>query len=247
MIQWLRSLLFTLIVYPVMMIVALVYAPWALFSPEGAAAAAKTWARFTIFMARVLLGIKSEIRGTPPTGEVLLAAKHQSFLDILIIFVAVPRARFIMKKELTKIPVFGQYALRLGCIPVDRGRRGAAIRSMLQDVRGGKDIAGQLVIYPQGTRTAPDEDAPYKLGTAALYQDLGQPCVPVACNVGLFWPRKGVKKNPGTAVIEFLPEIPAGLSNGELMSRLKAAIEPASDALMAEAGFHRTPRITPDN
>lgn len=242
MIQWLRSLLFTLIVYPAMLIVALAYAPWAMFSAEGAAAAAKTWARFTIFMARVLLGIRSEVRGTPPTGDVMLAAKHQSFLDILIIYVAVPRARFIMKKELTRIPVFGQYALRLGCIPVDRGRRGAAIRTMLSDVKSGRDIAGQMVIYPQGTRTAPDEDAPYKMGTAALYQELGQPCVPVACNVGLFWPRKGLKKKPGVAVVEFLPEIPAGLPASELMTRLKSAIEPASDRLMAEAGFHRLPK-----
>lgn len=243
MIQWLRSLLFTLTIYTVMVGIGIVYLPWALLSSEGAAAAARTWAKFTIWLARVLLGIKVEIRGTPPTGDVMIAAKHQSFLDILIIYAAVPRARFIMKKELTRLPIFGQYALRMGCIPVDRGRKGAAIRSMLSDVAGVKDLHGQLVIYPQGTRTAPYEDAPYKKGTAALYLELKRPCVPVACNVGLFWPRKGLIKHPGTAVIEFLPMLPANLPVRSLMAQLEAAIEPASDRLMAEAG-HPRPALT---
>ena len=222
-----------------MAVIGIVYLPWALVSSDGAAAAARAWAKFTIWLARIMLGIKVEIRGTAPTGDVMVAAKHQSFLDILIIYLAVPRARFIMKKELTRLPIFGQYALRLGCIPVDRGRKGAAIRSMLSDVAGVKDLHGQLVIYPQGTRTAPYQDAPYKKGTAALYMELKQPCVPVACNVGLFWPRKGITKHPGTAVVEFLPALPAELPSRILMTQLEAAIEPASDRLMAEAGHPR--------
>lgn len=239
MIQWLRSLLFTIVIYTAMTVIGILYLPWALISSDGAAAAARAWARFCIKVARPLVGITVELRGTPPTDDVMIASKHQSFLDILIIFMAVPRARFIMKKELTRIPIFGMYALRLGCIPVDRGRKGAAIRSMLGDVAGVKDLNGQLVIYPQGTRTAPYENVPYKKGTAALYMELKRPCVPVACNVGLFWPRKGIRKNPGVAVLEFLPALPANLPVRVLMSELEARIEPASDQLMAEAGFPR--------
>jgi 1-acyl-sn-glycerol-3-phosphate acyltransferase len=178
-----------------------------------------------------------EVRGTPPTFEALVAGKHQSFLDIILIFGAVPRGKFIMKRELVWAPVLGQYALRIGCIPVRRGRRGQAIRQMLTDVAAGRAEPGQLIIYPQGTRLAPGVRAPYKTGTAALYAELGQPCVPVACNVGLFWGRKSFSIRPGRAVVEFLPPIPPGLTTSEFMARLEAAIEPASDRLMAEAGF----------
>jgi 1-acyl-sn-glycerol-3-phosphate acyltransferase len=216
---------------------ALAFLPWALLSRDGAFAAAHAWCRLARRLARAVVGIETEVRGTPPSGEVLIAAKHQSFLDIVLIYGAVPRGRFIMKKELVRTPIIGQYALRLGCIPVDRGRRGQAIRQMLADVAAGRQEPGQLIIYPQGTRVPPGARLPYKGGAAALYAELGQPCVPVACNVGLFWPRRGGAWRPGRAVVEFLDPLPPGLPPAELMARLEAAIEPASDRLMAEAGF----------
>ena len=235
MIQWLRSLLFVALIYGAMLPYGLAYLPAAIRSRDGAVAAAHAWCRFILWLAPRLLGLRTEIRGTPPTSEVMIAAKHQSFLDIIMIYAAVPRAKFIMKKELTRAPILGQYALRLGCIPVDRGRRGQAVKQMLADVTAGAADPGQLVIYPQGTRIAPGVRAPYKIGTGALYQDLGQPCVPAACNVGLFWPRKGILRKPGVAVVEFLDPIPPGLPLPQFMARLEAAVEGASDRLMAEA------------
>ena len=177
------------------------------------------------------------MRGTPPTGEAVIAAKHQSFFDIILIFHAVPRARFIMKRELIWVPFLGQYALRIGCIPVDRGKRGAAITKMKADVAQGAGFPGQLIIYPQGTRVAPGVAMPYKVGTGLIYEQLGQPCVPVATNVGVLWPKRSLLRMPGTAVVEFMEEIPPGLPVPAFMRRLEAMIEPASDALMAEAGF----------
>lgn len=233
----LRGLLFFLVIYPGMAAVALLYLPRAIAGRDGALAACHAWCRLVRWAARVIVGIETEVRGAPPTGDVLIAAKHQSFLDIILIFGAVPRGRFIMKRELIWAPVLGQYALRIGCIPVDRGKRAQAIRRMLADVAAGRDEGGQLIIYPQGTRVAPGVVAPYKAGAAALYAETGQPVVPVACNVGLFWPRKGLGLRPGRAVVEFLDPIPPGLPGPELTARLQAAIEPASDRLMAEAGF----------
>jgi len=233
----LRGLLFLFAIYAAMPVVALLYLPWAILSRDGALAACHAWCRVVRRAARAIAGIETEVRGTPPTVPALVAAKHQSFLDIVLIFGAVPRGRFIMKRELVWAPVLGQYALRIGCIPVNRGRRGQAIRQMLADVAVGRAEPGQLIIYPQGTRLAPGVRAPYKSGTAALYGELGQPCVPVACNVGLFWGRKSVRIRPGRAVVEFLDPIPPGLPPADFMARLEAAIEPASDRLMAEAGF----------
>jgi 1-acyl-sn-glycerol-3-phosphate acyltransferase len=167
----------------------------------------------------------------------MVAAKHQSFLDIIIVYAALPHAKFIMKKELIWAPLLGQYALRMGCIPVDRGRRGAAIRQMVADVAAGRSDPGQLVIYPQGTRVAPGATLPYKVGTGALYVELAQPCVPVAGNVGVFWPKRGIYRKPGLAVMEFLDPIAPGLPVPDFMARIEAAIETRSDALMAEAGW----------
>ena len=241
-IQWIRSLVYSVVIYAAMPVVGLVYLPWAIASPKGAVEACRTWARFAIWAVRVICGLRSEVRGTPPTGEVMIAAKHQSFLDIIMIYAAVPRGKFIMKKELTYAPILGQFALRIGCVPVDRGKRAQAVKKMVADVEAGKADPGQLIIYPQGTRVAPGVKRPYKIGTGALYQALGQPCVPVAANVGVFWPRRGVLRKPGLAVVEFLDPIPEGLAIEDCMARMEQAIETRSDALMAEAGFPVLPR-----
>jgi 1-acyl-sn-glycerol-3-phosphate acyltransferase len=236
-IQWMLSLIFIIQMYIAMAVVGILYFPYALITRDGALAACHAYAAWVIFSLRVITGMKTEVRGTPPTHPVLIAAKHQSFLDILAIFNAVPRGRFIMKKELTYAPVLGWFGLRIGCIPVDRGKRGAAITKMKGDVKAGLIRPGQLIIYSQGTRVAPGVKAPYKAGTAALYLQMGQDCVPVATNVGVFWPKRGIMRKRGVAVIEFLPTIPQGLKGAAFMERLEHEVETASDALMAEAGF----------
>lgn len=240
--QWLRSLLFSVQIYAVMGILGIVFLPWALASRTGARVACKTWCRWTLWSARWMVGLRGEVRGPVPTDEVLVAAKHQSFLDIILIFNAVPAAKFIMKRELLWAPVLGLYALRIGCVPVDRGKRAVAIRRMVADVARGAQQPGQLIIYPQGTRIPPSVKAPYKVGSSVLYAELGQDCVPVAANVGLFWPRKGVVRKPGVATVEFLPRIPAGLPKQDFMERLEREVEDGSDALMREAGFVRDAR-----
>lgn len=236
-IQWLLSLIFIVQMYLAMAVVGLLYLPYAILSPDGALAACHAYCRWVLFSLRVLTGLRTEVRGTPPTHEVLVAAKHQSFLDILMIFHAIPRGKFIMKRELVYAPILGWFALRIGCVPVNRGKRGAAITKMMADVKSGAQRAGQLIIYSQGTRVAPGVKMPYKAGTAALYMQLGQECYPVATNVGVFWPKRGILRKPGLAVVEFLPPIPASLPNAQFMERLEREVETASDALMAEAGF----------
>ena len=185
-----------------------------------------------------MVGIRYEIRGTPPTDEVLIAAKHQSFLDIILIFYAVPAGKFIMKRELMFAPIIGQYGLRIGCVPVNRGKRGQAIKKMVADVAKGRAKPGQLIIYSQGTRVPPGVKVPYKVGTAVLFTELGQDCVPVATNAGVYWQRKGIYRNPGVAVVDFLPRIEAGVDKADFLRRLEDEVETASDQLLVEAGFH---------
>ena len=236
-IRWLLSLIFNIQMYLMLALVAVAFSPWALFSRRGAFAASHFYARWVVVTARLLCGIRTEIRGEVPQDEVIVAAKHQSFFDIIAIFDALPRAKFIMKRELIWAPFLGQYALKMGCIPVDRGKRGAAIAKMKAVVEKGRASPGQLVIFPQGTRVAPGVIMPYKAGTGLLYQQLGQPCVPVATNIGVFWPKRGILRKPGLAVVEFLPRVPTGLPMSEFLARIETEIETHSDRLMAEAGF----------
>jgi 1-acyl-sn-glycerol-3-phosphate acyltransferase len=235
--QWLRSALYVFQIYLMMPLIGLAFAPWAMVSKRGARACCKTYSRWVFWTARWMVGIRCEVRGTPPTGPVLIAAKHQSFLDIMMIFTALPTAKFIMKKELLRTPVVGQYAKLLDCVAVDRGKRGAAIEKMVKDVEAGRQEEGQLIIYSQGTRVAPGVKAEYKIGTGVLYEQLAQTCVPVATNVGVMWPRKGIIRRPGVAVVEFLDPIEPGLPRKEFMEVLEQRVEARSNDLMREVGF----------
>ncbi|MBW6505169.1 MAG: 1-acyl-sn-glycerol-3-phosphate acyltransferase [Rhodobacteraceae bacterium] len=233
-----RSIFFVCQMYLALALVATLGLPYALIG--GRRATYKVihfYCRWVMVSAGVLVGLRCEVRGTPPEGEVLIAAKHQSFLDILMIVSALPSFKFIMKKELRFVPFVGWYAALIGCVPVERGKRGHAIKAMVAGVKAGREEGAPLIIFSQGTRVAAGAQKPYKIGTGVLYQELGQGCVPVAVNVGVFWPRRSWMRKPGLAVVEFLPMIPPGLEIGDFMTRMEAEVEGASNRLMAEAGF----------
>jgi 1-acyl-sn-glycerol-3-phosphate acyltransferase len=236
-----RSLVFDLLLYVTMGVMGILGAPLALWSVDGAYAVCRAYCRVVFFYLRVICGLRVEVRGRVPKGEVLVAAKHQSFLDILMIFEALPRPKFIMKKELRWAPFIGLYALRIGSTPVSRGDRSKAMKAMVEHA-GNAEEARQLVIYPQGTRVAPGARPPFKIGAGVLYERLGTECVPAATNAGVFWGRRTLYRRPGLAVVEFLPPIPPGLEIPVFMGRIEAEVEGASDRLMREAGFDPGPR-----
>jgi 1-acyl-sn-glycerol-3-phosphate acyltransferase len=232
-----RSLVFDALLYSLMLVMGLLFAPLALWSSAGAFFACKTYARLVLWLLKVICGLHSEVRGRVPDGEVIVCSKHQSFLDILILVRALPRAKFVMKRELRWAPVLGLYALRIGSTPVARGARSQAMKDMVSRAEHSGSEAGQLIIYPQGTRVAPGARLPYKIGAGVLYDRLGQPCVPAATNAGVFWGRRSPYRRPGLAVVEFLDPIPPGLAIPDFMARIAEVIETASDRLMREAGF----------
>ena len=235
--QWVMSLLFIIQMYLMMALMALFFTPFAIFSRNWAYRAVGTYCRWVRFSARWMVGLRSEIRGDIPMDEVIIAAKHQSFFDIIMIVSVVPKPKFIMKAILKWAPILGWYGMRIGCVPVNRGKRAEAIQKMVREVTDGTAPAGQLIIYPQGTRVAPGAQLPYKVGAAVLYAETGQRVVPAACNVGVFWPRHGIYRKPGLAVVEFLPEIEPGLGKEAFTKTLQEVVETRSNALMAEAGF----------
>ena len=193
------------------------------------------WGRFVCFGLRWICGVKIEVRGTAPIGAALIAAKHQSMLDICGPFTLLPDTCFVMKKELLRIPLFGLYAMKCRMIWLDRSGHSAALRKLVTDTQDRMQDDRQVVIFPEGTRTPPGQAGHYQPGIAALYRDLGLPCIPCATNSGVHWQGKGgFMRWPGTVVFEYLEPIPAGLKRGEFMKQLEERIEAASNALLAE-------------
>jgi 1-acyl-sn-glycerol-3-phosphate acyltransferase len=232
--QWLRSLILIFLVYLLMAVVGIIGGPVVLWSGAWTRSAMKFYARCVFTLARWLCGLRVEWRGPVPSGAVVVASKHQSFLDVLMLFAVLPEPHFVMKRELLWVPVLGQFALRAGSVWIKRERRGEG-KTMLRRLQNKHTGSGQIAIYPQGTRVPPGVVMPYRRGAAMAYESFGVPMVLAATNVGWFWPKRSILRRPGTAVLEFLETLPPGRPRAEVMRRMETTIEAASDRLGAEA------------
>lgn len=230
----LRSLIFVAWLYLSMAIFALLLSPVLLFGRDPSMAVIRMWAAFVLFGLRWICGVRVEVRGLEhrPTGAALIAGKHQGMLDVIAPFTFLPDPCFVMKKELMILPFFGWFAARTNMIAIDRSAHSAALKGMVRQARTRHAEGRQILIFPEGTRTAPGATPDYKPGIAALYRDLDAPCVPMATNAGQHWPAHGFRRTPGTVVYEFLPAIPAGLKRDAFMARLEAELEAASTKLL---------------
>jgi len=197
---------------------------------------AKAWGRFNRALTRMVAGIDYEIRGAEkiPRGPVIVAAKHQSAWETFALLSLFDNPTFIIKRELQWIPIFGWFTIKGRMVPVQRGAGSQTLTNMIERARIELSRGRQLVIFPEGTRRAPGAEPRYKYGVAQLYAAEGVPCIPIALNSGLFWPRRTFLRYPGTLVVEFLKPIPAGLSRDEFTAQVSSAIETASDRLIRE-------------
>ena len=225
-----RSALFLLWFLAVTTILSLVFLP-VLLLPRGATQwLARIWSRATFFGLKVICGLDWEIRGTPPTTPVLVAAKHMSMWDTLALWLALDAPAIVLKRELLRIPFYGWFLWKGAAIAIDRSAGASALRKMSDDARAALADGRPVLIFPEGTRKQPGEAPDYKPGVAGLYSQLGVACVPVALNSGVYW--KGFAKYPGTIVLEFLPPIPPGLKRADFMRQLETRIETATTALL---------------
>ncbi len=233
-----RSLLFMVFFYAWSVLMCLLLLPTLIGPRAWLTFGFRVWSSVTLALLRILCGVRVEIRGRQyvPQGAALVAAKHQCMLDTVAPFAVMGDACLVLKKELTRIPFYGWYALRGRMIVVDREAQAAALRKLVTDSRQRMAEQRQLMIFPEGHRMEPGAEPDYKPGVAALYRDLDLPCVPVATNSGVHWPAHGIIRRPGVVVFEFLEPIPAGLKRGAFMTELQARIERASKALL-ESGI----------
>ncbi len=175
-------------------------------------AIARRWARFALELARVICGIRYEMRGMenfPANDEpVLVLSKHQSAWEIFWMMSFVPhRISFAYKKELHYVPVFGQALASMGMMAIDRQKGSSAF---VQFMRKGKEFLKNgwwILMFPEGTRTAPGAQPIYKSGGARFAAATGAKIVPIALNSGECWPRNSISKTPGLVTVSVGPVI----------------------------------------
>jgi 1-acyl-sn-glycerol-3-phosphate acyltransferase len=236
----LRSLLFNIAFYVNLTVIMIGGLPTMLFGRAAILDLARLWARSSLWLLDKICGIEVEFRGQEHLERLrgqgcIIAAKHQSAWETFALTTQVPDFTFILKLELTKLPLFGQYLIRSNQIAIDRASRGAALRDLVQQAGAAIAEGRAIFIFPEGTRRPAGAPPLYKSGVTHLYAATQAPCLPVALNSGLFWPRRTFIRRPGTVVVEFLPAIEAGLPNAEFARILRDRIETASDRLNAEA------------
>jgi 1-acyl-sn-glycerol-3-phosphate acyltransferase len=233
----LRSLIFNVGFYLWTLAIGLYGTPLLLAPRRYVMEFGRLWASGALGLLAWTVGLRHEIRGIEnlPQGAAIIALKHQSSWDTIILPVIFRHPAIVIKHELAWLPIYGWYAVRAGGIPVDRGAGASALKHMLARARRAAAEDRPIAIFPEGTRTAVGARLSYHPGVAALYTQLNIPLVPVAVNSGVFWGRRSFLKRPGRIVLEILPAIPPGQKRRKVMAELEARIEAATARLVAEA------------
>jgi 1-acyl-sn-glycerol-3-phosphate acyltransferase len=233
----LRSLVFNILFYLNVSVLMILGLPTLAFGRRGILRLAQFWAWSSMWLMEKICGTRVEFRGREHllSEGCILASKHQSAWETFALCTQMRDFTYILKRELALLPLFGFYITRGDQIAIDRKSRSVALKQLIE--QAGRAIAEgrKIIIFPEGTRRQPGAAPQYKNGVAHLYAAAKAPCVPVALNSGLFWPRRQFRRWPGTIVVEFLPAIPAGLPQSEFIAKLRQSIEEATDRLIAEA------------
>ena len=232
-----RSILFNLAFYANLIIQMVVLTPvYFLLPRKKAYEIPKNWARSNHWLMKTIVGTTFEIEGLDnvPEGGCIFAPKHQSFWDTFALLPWQKDPVYILKRELTWIPLFGWYVMKQRMIPVNRGARGKVMVEVMERTKQEMDNGRQLIIYPEGTRRPPGAEPEYRYGIARIYRDIQVPVVPIAMHPGLFWPRRRSVRFPGHFKVRILPPIMPGLDPDEFFKTLVMRLEAASDELLVE-------------
>jgi 1-acyl-sn-glycerol-3-phosphate acyltransferase len=234
LIALLRSLVYAATFYPgtlLWVVAGILASP---FGRRPTLAVVLSWVGMNHWLARNILGIRSRVEGTIPTGPHLIAVKHQSMFETTEMVRIAHLPVIVVKRELADLPLFGFMTRRYGVIPVERSAGAKALRTLVEE--GRQAVAGgrSVIIYPEGTRVRVGEAPRLKSGFAALYRALGLPVVPVAVDSGRLWGR-GLIHRSGTVTLKVGETIPAGLKRDEVEARVHAAINTLESGAEARA------------
>jgi len=239
-----RTLLYNILFYVIFAVIAVVLAPTMLLPQRHIWFVPKLWAAVSLWLHRIICGVGEEIQGLEniPDGGFLVACKHQSTWETLRLVTLFPKPAFVFKRQLHWAPMFGWYLMKFGQIPVNRGQRSKALQDMAAIAAERIEQGYQVIIFPEGTRRPPLAEPKYKYGVTYLYDKLNAPCLPIALNSGLFWPRRTFAHRQGVVTMKILPPIPPGHDTDTFSAELQDAIESAVAEMNAGA-MQRFPAI----
>ena len=198
-------------------------------------ASLRRYTRLVRWGLRVIAGVRVHVSGhehVPSDGPIIIAAKHQSYGDGIVMFHQFDDLSFVTGDHLQKFWLLKVILAKMNAVVVD-SCGGAATRAKMAETSARvREQGRRILIYPEGHLSRIGTHHPYKKGVWHLQQDFGCPVVPVATNIGQRWNQNDWIKHPGEAVVEFLPPIPPGLSKDEFMERLETTIETRSRELL---------------
>jgi 1-acyl-sn-glycerol-3-phosphate acyltransferase len=244
-----RSILFNLAFYIAIIVEMIVFTPYYfVVSRKKAWFVPRFWSKGNHWLMQKIVGTTYEIEGTEHIRHeaCIIAPKHQSFWDTYAFLPYIPEPIYILKRELMWIPLFGWYLAKMKMIPVHRGSRSVALKSIIRGAQPAIAEKRQIMIYPEGTRRAPGDVPNYKFGIAHLYTNLNLPVIPIAHVAGLYWPRRKFLRYPGVIKCRVLPPIQPGLSAEEFLDELKRVTEAACDEFLVEAATGPNPPHLPE-
>ncbi len=224
-----RSIVYTTVIALVAIVLTIVFLPTLFLGEKTARNTIKIWARFAMWAMPVLTGVRYRVEGREniPEGGALIVSNHQSLWETFALHILFSHPSVILKKELLRIPVYGWWAKRSGNIVIDRQGGARELRRLRNEAAARIADGAQIVVFPEGTRVAPGETAPYQPGVAGIYLAAGAPCVPVAHDSGRFWRKLGGALTPGVITVRILDPIPPGLERREFQQLIEARINAA--------------------
>jgi 1-acyl-sn-glycerol-3-phosphate acyltransferase len=234
---YLRSLIFNVAFYALLIGLLLLGLPLLLGTRKSIVMLAHIWGNTSLWLLAKICNLSVEFRGLEkiPRGGFIIAPKHQSIWETFALLTKFNDFTFVLKRELTYIPIFGWYCLKAEQIAINRAKGSIALNEVTERAREILAQDRQIFIFPEGTRRPAGAPPVYKYGVSHVYAETQTRCLPVALNSGLFWPRRSFLRRPGKILVEFLDPIEPGLPKDVFLSLLRDRMEAATARLIEES------------
>lgn len=203
---------------------------------------ARLWSVTNNFLLKFFCGIDFKVEGRENLNvkTAIILCKHQSTWETLALHSFTPYVRWVFKRELMMIPIFGWALALTDPIAINRGAGRVAIRQLIEEGTKKLNDGKWMVLFPEGTRTSPGKANKYKIGGALLAEKSGYPVIPIAHNAGEFWPKHSFIKWPGTISVVIGPAIETkGRSADEINTDVFNWIENTMKDISDESRWNR--------
>ena len=230
-----RNFLFSFFFFTGIIFISIMFLP-AIFLPKKIVLfGGKIMGYWTSFCLKIFLLTKIIIKGEEniiKDKKFFIAASHQSMFETFFLQTIFNSPVFILKRELLIIPIFGWYLKKIGSISIKRNKVSKENLGFFDDISKQINSSDRpLIIFPQGTRLAPKDRAPFKKGSSRIYEELKISCQPIAINSGNTWPKNGSKKINTILTISILRTIEPGLKKEIFLKKLEDVIYSELDIL----------------